>query len=153
MWHQPVTLALVPKAQEVLVQKAPKAQAVLAPRAQEVLAQKAQKAQEVLAPDGSKTTFYVNPDKNGAMVRMEILSKKLIEVIRELCPSKEFFLRRNEGTIFVDRRPLVRVVVESQESTVLSWKHQKRVAINLDDSVVETKFKELQKDGGGDPWS
>ncbi len=112
------------------------------------------KTQEVVTPAGPKVTFYVNPDKNGATVRMEILSKQLLGVIRELCPQKQFFLRRNEGTIFVDRRPLVRVLVESQESTVLSWKHQKRVAINLDDAIVDSKFRDFQKEpGGGEPWS
>ncbi len=112
------------------------------------------KTQEVATPDGPKVTFYVNPDKNGATVRMEILAKQLVGVIRELCPQKQFFLRRNEGTIFVDRRPLVRVIVESQESTVLSWKHQKRVVINLDDATVESRFRGPQKGaGGGEPWS
>ena len=72
------------------------------------------KTQEVATPDGP------NSGKNGATVRMEILAKQLVGVIRELCPPQQFFLRRNEGTIFVDRRPLVRVIAESQESTVLS---------------------------------
>ncbi len=112
------------------------------------------KTQEVVTPAGPKVNFYVNPVKNGATIRMEILSKQLLGVIRELCPQKQFFLRRNEGTIFVDRRPLVRVLVESQESSVLSWKHQKRVAINLDDGAVESKFRDFQKEpGGGEPWS
>ena len=77
------------------------------------------KKQEASTPDDGKVQFFVNPDKNGAQVRMEIQAKALRDILGEVCLGKQFFLRRSEGTIFVDRRPLVAVQVQSQDESRL----------------------------------
>ncbi len=83
---------------------------------------------------------------------MEIQAKALRDLLGEVCPGKQFFPRRSEGTIFVDRRPLVAVQVQSQDESRLSWKHGKRVALAIDDKDVEMRFKALVSEGG-EPWS
>ena len=104
-------------------------------------------------PDGTKIQYYLNPDKNGSMVRREILTKHLTSAMGELLPGKQFFARRSEGLVFVDRRPIAQVHITSPTDARLSWKHGKRIAIGLDNELVEKKFDEICKEGGGEPWS
>ncbi len=105
------------------------------------------------SPGGTQTRIFVNPDKNGAMVKREILSKLLAKELGEIKPEKQFFARRSEGIIFVDRRPIVQINVTGPESATLLWKHTKRINIGLDQEGVETRFKEILEQGGGEPWS
>ena len=113
------------------------------------------KDQFVMSPNLVETKFYLNPDKNGCQVRKEVLTKSLKSYLGEHLPQEEFFMRRSDGVIFHGRRPLVQVVVVAEEAsgTRLSWKHAKRVSLNLDQAQVESKFKELVANNGGEAWS
>ena len=111
------------------------------------------KKQETITPNGVSVSFFVNPDKNAAQVRTEVLAKKLRDYLGEICSGKTFFLRRSDGTIFEDRRALVQVQVLSNSNTRLAWKHLKRVALHIDQGQVEEKFKKLISEGDGEPWS
>ncbi len=82
----------------------------------------------------------------------EVLTKELRDHLANILPAKEFFCRRAEGTIFVDRRPLVQVVVETEDEAKLMWKHSKRIALGLEDDRIGEQFKKIASEGG-EPWS
>ena len=111
------------------------------------------KKQETITPNGVSVSFFVNPDKNAAQVRTEVLAKKLRDHLGEICPGKSFFLRRSDGTVFEDRRALVQVQVISNSNTRLGWKHLQRTRLGIDQEQVEEKFKKIISDGDGEPWS
>jgi len=113
------------------------------------------KSQSVLSPNQVETKFFLNPDKNGCQIRKEVYTKALKAYLHELLPHEEFFMRRSDGIVFHGRRPVVQVVVVAEEAsgTRLSWKHSKRIALGLDQAAIETKFKEIVSNGGGEAWS
>ena len=86
-------------------------------------------------------------------MRREILTKQLANALGEIFSEKQFFSRRAEGIAFVDRRPLVQVHVSSPSEAHLSWKHTKRIGLGLDQATVESKFVDICKERGGEPWS
>ena len=90
---------------------------------------------------GSSHTFYVNPDKNGAQVKKEVMAKHLRDIITPLLPEgKQVFLRRTTGSIMVDRRVLVNVVVRDENTVALAWFHSKRIELKLDEASVHQQF-------------
>ncbi len=105
------------------------------------------KEQKALTPEGGKATFFVNPDKNGAQVRKEVQSKGLLDLMGPLKPDKKFFLRREAGVVFLDRKPLVSVVVVSESYSRLSWNHAKRIESNIAQEQVEEAFKAMVASG------
>ena len=100
------------------------------------------KPTEVEDPGSMSThTFYVNPDKNGAQIKKEIMGKVLRDIISTMLPQgKEAFLRRTTGSIMVDRRVLVNVVVQNENSVALAWYHAKRIELKLDEAKVREQF-------------
>ena len=108
---------------------------------------------QVRLPTGIFTNFYLNPDKSGSQVRKEILAKKLCQLFNEKVEGKTFFCRRADGIVFVDRRPLVKVVVESRDSSSLSWMHAKRIALGLELETWATNFEGICKEDFGESWS
>lgn len=106
------------------------------------------KVQQVKDDGGNSVQIYINPDKNMAQVRKEILSKALLKILQEKIPDRTFFLSREAGIIYIDRRKLVKVVVTSEDSARLSWDVAKRVFLGIDDVPVETAFKDVVSEGG-----
>ena len=92
--------------------------------------------------------YYINPDKNPAQMRKEVLSKRLQSIIAPLCIDKEFFVKKASGTIYVDRRVLVSVVLTGEESARLNWCHPKRIDCKIDLAVVEEAFGHYVLAGG-----
>jgi hypothetical protein len=100
------------------------------------------------ATAGGRIQFYVNPDKNGSMVRMEIVGKALCTFLESSVANKKFYLRNQTGTVFVDKRPLFSVVITGELSGRLDWNHPKRIELGLDQGVLEERFKTLVAVGG-----
>jgi hypothetical protein len=108
------------------------------------------KTTEVLDPQGTKHTFYVNVDKNPAQIRKEVLSKGLREIISPLLPAnKELFVRKSTGSIMVDRRVVVSVVIVNETETTLSWNHAKSSELGLVEADIMQQF--LVVAGGTSP--
>ena len=61
------------------------------------------KKQVAMGPDESEVEYYISPDKNGAQIRKEVLSKHLRTFLKSLL-SKEVSAKKQTGTIVVDKR-------------------------------------------------
>ena len=110
------------------------------------------KSQRVPDVQGNEVQFFVGPDKNGAQVRREVLSKLLKEFVQEkLGGNKQVWLRKSSGTLFVDRRKLLTVHVTGETSARIEWYHLKRAELSLDQALVEEKLKTLVAGEGGGP--
>ena len=53
---------------------------------------------------GQEHKFYVNPDKNPAQTRKEVLAKRFQTIVSPMCSGKEFFIKKSSGTLYNDRR-------------------------------------------------
>ena len=87
--------------------------------------------------------FFVQPDKNGAQVRKEVLAKHLREIVQPLIAEKQIYIKKSTGTLFVDRRPLVSIFVTGEFSARLGWFHTKRISLNIEQGPVEQAFAAL----------
>ena len=96
---------------------------------------------DIKGPTGENVKVYYNPDKNGAQIRKEIQGKIPWEVIRSADTSKELFYKRENGTVYVDRRPLAQIQIVSEEAVRVSWMHNRRGKIGMDDAAIEKAFK------------
>jgi len=95
----------------------------------------------VNTPTGEAVQFFVNPDKNSATIRKEILCKRLNELIDPLLPAgKKAFPRRSTGSVLVDRRVLATVVVVSEQITRITWYQPKAIELQLDTLSITEQF-------------
>ena len=94
----------------------------------------------------------LNEGSRSAQVRKEVLAKGLKGILQATSIEKEFFVRRQDGLVFVDRRPLVSVKIIDEQKTRLSWNHAKRIDIGMEQEPVEEQFATLAT-AGGVQWS
>ena len=87
--------------------------------------------------------FYVQPDKNGAQIKREILSKELANIFSTIVQSSSFFVRKSTGSVFVDRRVLATVHVTGENQAKINWFHPKRIQLNIKQEEVEEQFNAL----------
>jgi len=106
------------------------------------------KTQEVEDSVGAIHKFYVNPDKNPAQMRREVLAKRLKGIISPHCIDKEFFVKKSSGSLYCDRSVVVSVVLTGEESARLQWCHPKRIELKLEQAVVEEAFGQYVLSGG-----
>lgn len=100
------------------------------------------KDQKVPNAEGTPVQFYVQPDKNGATIKKEVLAKALKDIVASLLPGdKQVFVRKSTGSVMVDRKILASVVVVDELSARLAWYHVKRIDLKLEQSEVEEQFK------------
>ncbi len=98
------------------------------------------KKQEVMDDLDEVVQFFVQPDKNGAQTRREILAKNLKDIVQPLVGDKQIFVRKTTGSIMVDRRVLATVFINGEHSARIQWFHPKRIALAIEQDVVEQQF-------------
>jgi len=106
------------------------------------------KPQLVECAEHKEHKFYVNPDKNQAQTRKEVLAKRLQAIISPMCFDKEFFVKKSSATLYTDRRALVTVVLTGEESARLEWCHPKRIELKIVQEDVEAAFSHYVVAGG-----
>ena len=98
------------------------------------------KKQEVIDDLDEIVQFFVQPDKNGAQTRREILAKNLKDIIQPLIGTKQVFVRKSTGSVMVDRRVLATVFINGEQSARLQWNHPQRIALSIIQETVEEQF-------------
>ena len=98
------------------------------------------KKQEVLGPMESQIRYSISPDRNGAQVRKEVLAKHLQNFLKPLI-SKEVWLKKQTGTILVDKRKLCSLIIVDEYDVRLDWYHLKAADLKLDVGLIESQFK------------
>ena len=101
------------------------------------------KTQQVKGVNDIVHQFYVQPDKNGAQIKREILSKELASIFSTIVPTSTFFVRKSTGSVFVDRRVLATVFVSGENHAKINWFHPKRIQLNIQQADVEEQFTAL----------
>ncbi len=66
--------------------------------------------------DDCEVEVFADGDKNKAMVRNEIVTRRLGAIIAARLPEKKILAKRQEGKIFIEWILLVRVLVRSEEA-------------------------------------
>ena len=101
------------------------------------------KPQQVKGINDVVHQFYVQPDKNGAQIKREILSKELASIFSTIVPSSSLFGRKSTGSVFVDRRVLATVHVTGEDQAKINWFHPKRIQLSIQQEDVEQQFSAL----------
>ena len=109
------------------------------------------KDQHAVGPSGEQVKFFVNPDKNGAMVRREILVKQLVEYFKPILSDKLVHSNKGTGQLLVNRQPLALVVILNENEAKLQWKPKKVEAFGVDKSEAEAEFQKIVQ-AKGEPW-
>ena len=106
------------------------------------------KTQEVEDSLGTNHKFYINPDKNPAQMRREVLAKRLKDIVSPLCINKDFFVKKSSGSLYCDRQVVVSVILTGEESARLQWCHPKRIQLKLEQEAIEEAFGQYVLTGG-----
>ncbi len=101
------------------------------------------KVQQVLDDLDEVVQFFVQPDKNGAQIRREVLAKNLKAILGPMVPGKEIFVRKTTGSLLVDRRVLATVFITGEQGARIQWFHPKRIDLAIEQSMVEDQFAAL----------
>ena len=92
---------------------------------------------------GQSHKYYINPDKNMAQVRREILCKELKEIVAPLVANKDIFVQKTTGSLMIDRRVLCSVVVTGPIQARIQWMPAIRIKHGIQDEAfakVESLF-------------
>ena len=106
------------------------------------------KPQLVECAEHKEHKLYVNPDKNPAQTRKEVLAKRLHAIISPMRDDKEFFVKKSSASVYCDRRCVATVVLTGEESARLDWCHPKRIELKLVQEDVEAAFSHYVVAGG-----
>ncbi len=98
------------------------------------------KTQQVVDDLDEVVQFFVQPDKNGAQVRREILTKNLKDILLPLVGSKPIFVRKSTGSLLVDRRVLATIFINGELDARIQWFHPKRIELAIEQELVEQQF-------------
>ena len=99
------------------------------------------KSQTVRDSEGQAIQFFCQPDKNPCQVRREVLAKKLQSHIATLVPDATIWVRKATGTILINKRPLVSVLVQNEEEAILrDWQEARVTLHNLDKDAIINHF-------------
>ena len=71
--------------------------------------------------DECEVEVFVDGDKNRSMVRCEIITRRLGGIVAGRLPDKKIVAKRQEGKVFIEWIPLVRVLVVSEDVFTVEW--------------------------------
>ena len=106
------------------------------------------KPQNVECAESKEHKFYVNPDKNPAQVRKEVLAKRLQSIVSPMRVDKTFYVKKSSGSVYCDNRCVATVVLTGEESARIDWCHPKRLDLKIVQEDVESAFSHFVVAGG-----
>ena len=99
------------------------------------------KQQLVEGPQGN-VQFFVNPDKNSAQIKKEILCKKLASFLLSFLPTSSSATHSKMlGRVFVSKKRLVSVIIKDESSFTLDWDKGLCNTLKLEWPAVEQAFR------------
>jgi len=104
--------------------------------------------------DGQPYPVYINPDKNGRQVKMEVAMSKVVRKFKELHPGLKDKIAqfKDSGLIQLHWKQLVRVVVESQHVVALDWNEAAVAEYHINQAAIVSHFKEDIGAGANVVW-
>ena len=106
------------------------------------------KPQLVECAESKEHKFYVNPDKNPAQVRKEVLAKRLQSIFFPMRVDKNFYVKKSSGSVYCDNRCVATVFLTGEESARIDWCHPKRLDLKISQEDVELAFSHFVVAGG-----
>jgi outer membrane murein-binding lipoprotein Lpp len=86
--------------------------------------------------------FFVNPDKNSAQVKKEVLCKKLATFLQAYLPPNTLVTAsRVNGRVFVGQKRAVSILIKDESSFSLDWDRAYCNTLKLEYPVVEQAFR------------
>ena len=107
------------------------------------------KVMQVANDENELLKFYVNTDKNAAMVKKEIWTKSLQKMVEAALPSKTIYASKVKGTIYIDRKVLVNIFVQDETHVRTGWSLPFCESLKLAHETLDHAFKSSLVDGGG----
>ena len=106
-------------------------------------------------PQGEQVQIYLGKDKSARMVRTEVATKRLHTILVETHGSEQrkFFLKREDGEIHSQWRPLAKVEVASKEECKLLWDIEFANEIKIDRAMVAERFAQQSAPKKQANWS
>ena len=75
-------------------------------------------------PDNNETRIYIDKDKNRKQIKKEVLSRKLVRILKAKFPTKDFNAQKRTGVITSNVFPLARISVTGPETHKVEWQVQ-----------------------------
>ena len=99
-------------------------------------------------PDGKETKVFLDGDKSRKQIKREVLTRKLMKVLKDQYAMRDFRMRKRDGTVSSDLSPLARVIVTSPEDFRVEWNLALVAQDEIERDAVEKALKESV--GSGD---
>lgn len=108
------------------------------------------------SPSAGEVRLYLIADENRRRVRTEQAGRRLLRVLKEQVPGKEFHLIEKEGCVTVGWKKLARVSVdEDSAGTTLEWQARYAGEVGVDMAAIQEAFARsaLAAATAAEPWS
>lgn len=102
-------------------------------------------------PQDQLVQVFLGPDKAPKQIRVEVLSKKLANIL-ESQGFSEVHVNRRQGQICVSWRPVAMVEVESRDSTDILWDTEYAGQLGIDRARVNKSFKTIPSNASPVKW-
>jgi len=97
------------------------------------------------APDGARTKIFIGRDKNQKMVKTEVGTKKLADIVKKLHPTLDTFAKRADGIISVNWQPLIKLDVKAGKlPATLNWNIKAADDLHIDRELIATEFRKFE---------
>ncbi len=96
--------------------------------------------------------MFVDRDKNEKMVRVEVLSEKLGQILEKGVVGKKTFAKRSQSKVLVEWTPLARMVVDSPDSFGIEWILKLADELRGDKAAMENEVKASCSDDEDVVW-
>jgi len=108
----------------------------------------------VPVPGENPQRLYFGPDVSPRQERIEMLTNRLANILRDKIKKRELvFARKSEGIVTYDFEPLISVSVPDPDTTTLRWNAPLLKSLGLDKDDISSTFKAGARPAANVEWS
>ena len=108
----------------------------------------------VPVPGSNPQRLYFGPDVSPRQERIEMLTNRLANILRDKVDKREFvFARKSEGVVTYNFEPLLSVSVPDPDTTTLRWNAPLLLSLGLDKEDISSRFKAGARPTKSVDWS
>ncbi len=114
---------------------------------------------QVEAPDKSSVLVFANRDKNGKIIREEVLGKKLLKVVQDELAAQQppntssVHYKRREAAVYINWIPGAKVEATGPDDWVLKWNNEVAGDNHLDKQKIAEVLRNTASERSSVEWS
>ena len=103
---------------------------------------------QVASKGGAYNRLYADADKNGAQIRREGLTKKLVRVLKGMHSGVDFFAKKSDGTVTSSYVSVAKIVVVDVENYSIQWNGlcADKIGIDRADAVARLRAEDVRSE-------